>query len=667
MANFSSRNLLGSAATLGFVLVITSLMLTATAFAQTSEGANPPPSSGAPSQTPSPQQLENWRKGMRQVPPPHKGCFTSAYPSPQWQEVPCTTPPAHPYPPKRGPRPSTVGNGNDVSAAIAGQISEATGSFDSVTGVTSETGQVNGTGKQVANTFSLQLNTNFFSGSPTCNGAAHPSSCQAWEQFVYSNAGAAFIQYWLIGYNATCPSGWNTFSDSGGNDCWENGANSVSVPPQTISNLNNISLTGQATSGGNDVVTMSIGATLYSAHNSDSILVLSQGWQDAEFNIVGDCCGSQANFNSGSTLVVRTSVNYGSLNAPSCLGEGFTGETNNLNFATPPTAVQKTLPAIVFTESSSGNASSACGSATAVSGSMASGDDAMADTHDFNGDGKSDILWRDGAGNVTIWLMNGSQVLQASLLGNVPNNWSIVGQRDFNGDGKSDILWRDTAGDVGIWLMNGTSVASTSVLGNVPLSWSIVGTGDFNGDGKADILWVDNQGNVGIWFMNGTQILQTGIVGQLPHNWTIVGSDMRGDIFLHNTSSGDIGMWVMNGTRVVQTADFGPMPLTWSFAGIGDFDGNDSFDVLLRDTAGDVSIWLLSGTSIISTTTLTNLPTSWNIAETGDYSGAGRSDILWVDTSGDVGIWFMNGASVGSVAFYGNVGAGLTVQSLNAD
>ena len=29
-------------------------------------------------------------------------------------------------------------------------------------------------------------------------------------------------------------------------------------------------------------------------------------------------------------------------------------------------------------------------------------------------------------------------------------NWSIVGQRDFNGDGKSDILWRDIAGDVGM-------------------------------------------------------------------------------------------------------------------------------------------------------------------------------------------------------------------------
>jgi hypothetical protein len=667
MSNLVKRTLL-SAAALCFVLSIVPSTYSISAFAQTSEGSNPPAlPSATPAQTSSPQQLEKWRKGMRQVPPPHKGCFTSAYPNARWQEVPCTTAPVHPYPPRRGPRPDIVGNGNDLSAGVTGSISEATGSFDSVTGVTSETGQVNGTGRQIANTFSLQLNSNFFSGSPACNGAAKPSSCQAWQQFVYSNSGVAFIQYWLLGYNTTCPPGWNTSSSGGGIDCWENGANSVSVPPQPISNLVNLSLTGQAATGGNDTISMSTGSNLYTAQNSDSTLSLAQGWQDAEFNIVGDCCGSQATFNSGATLVVRTSVNSGNLNAPSCLGEGFTGETNNLNFAAAPGAVQKTLPAIVFTESSSGGAPSACAAATVVPGIVPLGSDKLAATHDFNGDAKSDIVWRDSAGDVGLWLMNGAQVLQGAAFSSVATNWSIVGQRDFNGDGKSDILWRDSAGDVGLWLMNGTQVIQGRSFGSVPLNWSIAGTGDFNGDGKADILWVDNQGNVGIWFMNGTQVIQAGVVGQLPPNWTIVGSDMKGDIFLRNTSSGDVGMWVMNGTHIAQTVDFGSVALNWTVVGIGDFDGNGSFDILWRDTAGDVAIWLLNGTSILFETSITNLPTSWNIVGTGDYNGDGRSDILWADNSGDVAIWFMNGASVGSVVFYGNVGAAWSVQSLNAD
>ena len=93
-------------------------------------------------------------------------------------------------------------------------------------------------------------------------------------------------------------------------------------------------------------------------------------------------------------------------------------------------------------------------------------------THDFNGDGFSDILWRDTSGNVAIWEMNGTTVLNAatSFVANVPGTWSIVGTGDFNGDGKSDILWHDTSGNVAIWEMNGTTIlnAATSFVANVP-------------------------------------------------------------------------------------------------------------------------------------------------------------------------------------------------------
>ena len=63
-----------------------------------------------------------------------------------------------------------MGGGNDVSAQVASQISEAIGPFDSVTGVTSVSspGGISG--------FSLQLNSSFFTSS-ACNGAANPSIC----------------------------------------------------------------------------------------------------------------------------------------------------------------------------------------------------------------------------------------------------------------------------------------------------------------------------------------------------------------------------------------------------------------------------------------------------------------------------------------------------------
>jgi FG-GAP-like repeat len=124
-------------------------------------------------------------------------------------------------------------------------------------------------------------------------------------------------------------------------------------------------------------------------------------------------------------------------------------------------------------------------------------------THDFNGDGKSDILWRNTNGDVDVWLMNGMQILSGTDFANVSTGWSIVGTGDFNGDGKSDILWRNTNGDVDIWLMNGFQILSATDFANVSTDWSIVGTGDFNGDGKSDILWRNTNGDVDIWLMNG--------------------------------------------------------------------------------------------------------------------------------------------------------------------
>ena len=92
---------------------------------------------------------------------------------------------------------------------------------------------------------------------------------------------------------------------------------------------------------------------------------------------------------------------------------------------------------------------------------------------------------------------------------------------DFNGDGKSDILWRDTNGDVAIWLMNGSQVSSYATLANIPLSWTIVGTGDFNGDGKSEILWRDTSGNIAMWFTDGSKLLSYPGLGNISTSWTI--------------------------------------------------------------------------------------------------------------------------------------------------
>ena len=68
---------------------------------------------------------------------------------------------------------------------------------------------------------------------------------------------------------------------------------------------------------------------------------------------------------------------------------------------------------------------------------------------DFNGDHKADVLWRNSSGLLADWFMNGSAISGSgyvSVNGTpvMPDpSWSIAGSGDLNGDGISDLLWRN--------------------------------------------------------------------------------------------------------------------------------------------------------------------------------------------------------------------------------
>jgi hypothetical protein len=73
--------------------------------------------------------------------------------------------------------------------------------------------------------------------------------------------------------------------------------------------------------------------------------------------------------------------------------------------------------------------------------------------------------------------MNGAAALSAGALGNVPTTWSIALVGDYNGDGLSDLLWRDNLGNTVIWFMNATMVGSSVGVGNIPTNWIVQSAG----------------------------------------------------------------------------------------------------------------------------------------------------------------------------------------------
>ena len=286
----------------------------------------------------------DWREAIVRAPAAEEGCFYAAYPAMTWDKIACSDAPvrfrSHPAPSRNAAGvPFTVGNGNDFAAQASGLISQSTGTFPTVTGVTSESdGQ--------KNTYSIQLNSNFMSGTAACKGV---SGCQSWSQFVYSTSErSAFIQDWLIQIGSKCPD--STYFSDGEGDCYKNSA-AVSVPALAISNLSGFKMVGSAVKNGKDTLVFTAEGEAFSTNQPDSTTNLATAWNASEFNIIGDGGGSSATFNKGSSVTVKIALSDGSTSAPACVAnDGTTGETNNLTLGKCTTGGGSS-PFIQFTES----------------------------------------------------------------------------------------------------------------------------------------------------------------------------------------------------------------------------------------------------------------------------------------------------------------------------
>jgi ELWxxDGT repeat protein len=289
---------------------------------------------------------------------------------------------------------------------------------------------------------------------------------------------------------------------------------------------------------------------------------------------------------------------------------------------------------------------------------------------DTNGDDKPDQLLRDTAnGNIGVWLMNGTTVTGAGVVGTPGLSWRLAGGGDFNGDDKTDVMLQNSeTGDVGVWLLDGTAISSAAVVSTRGTEWAAIGTADLNADGRSDIIFRNLvSGDVAGALMNGLAQTSFATIGLPGLTWLPVGSadftaDGRDDLLIRNLTNGDLGVWTMNGLTLTGGALVGTPGTAWRISGAADLNGDTKPDIVLQNiTTGTVGGWLMNGLAYLQGAPFGEPGPLWRPVNAADFNQDGKMDIVVQNvTTGDIGRWQMNGLVVQHGFRYGTPGANWT-------
>jgi hypothetical protein len=233
---------------------------------------------------------------------------------------------------------------------------------------------------------------------------------------------------------------------------------------------------------------------------------------------------------------------------------------------------------------------------------------------DFSGDGHSDVLGVNAAGNLMYYPNNNLTVSDATArqIGTGWGSFRHVMAADFSGDGAADVLGVNADGAL-MYYPNNNYAISSATARQLAADWgsfSHVTAGDFSGDGYADILAVNADGAL-MYYPNNGLAISPSTARQLAPGWGsfrhVMAADFSGDghaDVLGVNADGNLMYYPNNGLAISSSTarQIGTGWGDFSHVFASDFSGDDHADVLGVSATGALLYYPNNGLAISSAT-----------------------------------------------------------------
>jgi hypothetical protein len=176
---------------------------------------------------------------------------------------------------------------------------------------------------------------------------------------------------------------------------------------------------------------------------------------------------------------------------------------------------------------------------------------------------------------------------------------------------------------------------------------------DFNGDNKSDIVFENGIGTRWLFNMNGAAVQSADPLPGAAPGWVLAGmGDFDGngttDLLWQNSASpAQHWIYLMNGPTIIGG---GPVTVAPGYRPtyIADFDADLKADILWENSTGERWFTFMSGAAVLGSTPVPAALAGWEIAGVGDFNGDHRADLLWVNTAAPTQYWIylLNGPQI---------------------